>query len=456
MPNCNMPKINKFFAFVLILTGLVFISFIVFHSDTKLLLKQIRMVLVAGAVALFLLSIILLKTKITPYPVISISVFCLLYLLLEMSVNVIGWYSPTYPSFNAFNKSCASYNPLVGYKWKPSERCRMVRVDAGEVLYDNKFSTNNMGYISKYNYSNSKKDTAVKRFMVLGDSFTSGEFIETPWPDKIQELLNKDSINNVEIYSFGVNGGGLANWCAVFFNEIVPIYEFDGVIIADFKDDLFRDYMVFHMDGEFAYTGYLNELPDSNSSMDDRIKNNFSKTFYILDDSIIDEMIRNRNELSFFHPTIPSLHVVTRISQAISSYYYQHFVESKVIANSTSMEEWMNLYYGKKLDRLDQIIHHCRKKNKQIILASIPTKQGASRTDFENRGMTKTIHQLELEFIAGKHGIPYFDSYPDFQQLSDSAKDAHWLKYDGHWNQKGADLFANKFHNYFLREILNR
>ncbi len=47
-----------------------------------------------------------------------------------------------------------------------------------------------------------------------------------------------------------MNGGGLGNWSAIFFEDIVPNYQFDALVIATYGDDLARQYSYLH-----AYDG---------------------------------------------------------------------------------------------------------------------------------------------------------------------------------------------------------
>ena len=46
------------------------------------------------------------------------------------------------------------------------------------------------------------------------------------------------------------------------------------------------------------------------------------------------------------------------------------------------------------------------------------------------------------------YNLHYFDGYKVFENMDNELIFDHWLKYDGHWNQKGSDLFAHKFAEY--------
>lgn len=50
-------------------------------------------------------------------------------------------------NIDSFNKPCAKFDPVAGYKWSCSD-CRVIRIRNSEVVFDNTFRTNKSGYVS--------------------------------------------------------------------------------------------------------------------------------------------------------------------------------------------------------------------------------------------------------------------------------------------------------------------
>ena len=52
--------------------------------------------------------------------------------------------------------------------------------------------------------------------------------------------------------------------------------------------------------------------------------------------------------------------------------------------------------------------------------------------------------------IAKEYQLDYFDGYSVFKGLNNDEVDRHWLKYDGHWNQKGSDRYTVELVKYLM------
>ena len=116
-----------------------------------------------------------------------------------------------------------------------------------EIIWDQKIKCNNVGYISKRDYTYKKNKKKTKRYIVLGDSFSSAEFNDQSWVDYVQDNLKG---TNIELYSFSLSGIGLQNWYNIYFKEILPKYEFDGIIFAFLSSDWQRPFTIFHTDSK--------------------------------------------------------------------------------------------------------------------------------------------------------------------------------------------------------------
>ena len=100
----------------------------------------------------------------------------------------------------------------------------------------------------------------------------------------------------------------------------------------------------------------------------------------------------------------------------------------------------------KRFTQLDSMISWCKSNQKELILASIPFI-------WELKALqegVKSSHQAEMDILADAYKLNYFDGYQVFDELSEEELNDHWLRYDGHWNQKGSDKYAADFSNYLI------
>jgi len=113
--------------------------------------------------------------------------------------------------YGYFNGPCAEFDPIRGYRWV--QGChRTVKLSEESLVYDNTFCINNAGVYSSLDYQPRVPNGVKKRYIVLGDSFTAAEFLEKPLTERLSEF----SGDEVEYYSFALDGGGILNWHSVF------------------------------------------------------------------------------------------------------------------------------------------------------------------------------------------------------------------------------------------------
>jgi len=344
------------------------------------------------------------------------------------------------PKLNSsgFDKSCTEFDPIRGYRWT-EDTIRCFRVRSGEVVYDNHFYPNNVGWIMDQDYAYKKKDTLTSRWMLLGDSFVAGIMLENNLPNKVQDLIN-DSIgkDKVELYSFGVDGGGIMNWYNVFFKEIIPNYEFDGIIIAPYADNLYRDFMVMII----QENGFMGRIDSVDWKDDDVIYKEDFKSLKpyssIYSNSEIDHLLTSSRK-PFNWPLKKNIY---RFAKGLTKKPKKERKE-----NVTTIDQ-LNVKMGeKKSHQLTSILSWCSNNGKNVILASIPSKH-----ELKNQVQEKNNqHKLEMEIIANTYQLSYFDGYAVFDGMNEMEIDQHWLNYDGHWNQKGSDLYASYFADYLLQ-----
>ncbi len=334
-----------------------------------------------------------------------------------------------------FSVPPATFDPVMGFRWLPGP-IRWVGVEHEEVIIDNTFSGNNYGYISSYDYLPKKQSPETFRIAVLGDSFTAGLELTKPWPERLQQLLrSRTEKRSVEVYAFPIDGGGLLNWHSVFFNQILPQFEFDALIIASWYENLNRKFVTYHSDETAMYINHFDEedRPKSREAFEEIFREMRSEEFYkFLGKREMEEMVnRVRRE--------------GRAAVATVNDYTRKWEEESELAPPSyefSTQAFIQRYSAERLAMFTEIVDACRKRHIPLIFCAVPTRGGLLRMRKENATL---IHRAESEGLCRYFGLHYFDGYAIFDGIDAQAiVDLYWLKYDGHWAQAAADLFALK------------
>ncbi|MGB1288678.1 MAG: SGNH/GDSL hydrolase family protein, partial [Aggregatilineales bacterium] len=175
------------------------------------------------------------------------------YLLLEIGYRVV-----TYQRLaNAYEKNAFwwtdtafyQFDETVGYRYSPDRTIRHTLTDfkdTGVVGHD--VQTNNIGNISRYDDA-APDDNGVYRIALLGDSFTAGAFTGKVPGDVLEERLNEltelktvMNISRFDVLNFGMEAIGLAQFVTVY-EQRVREYQPDVLFVNFISDDLRRRFL---------------------------------------------------------------------------------------------------------------------------------------------------------------------------------------------------------------------
>lgn len=348
------------------------------------------------------------------------------------------------------NRPIAVFDQVSGYRRTPGPT-RIARIVHDTVVFDRVFTPNNTGYISARDYAHdTPPDTA--RMVVLGDSFTAAEFNDKPWPDAVNDALRGRTASPVELYSFAVNGAGLGNWHNIFFNDIVPHYAFDTLVIAIFGDDLLRGYSYLHYDGPEPYIGYF---PTRAESPEDFFANYFPRmqrhTAQVLTDDEIDAL--EHGERPAWRRPALKLRLPEMARRGMAA-LRQPRRQDTAVATPPPLEGDVTLAalearYGPEASaRFREIMTYCRDHGIPVLLVAIPGREDATAAA---EGKPDTANQKEVRTLAEAYGASYLDGHTAFAGIPPGDVDLrYWLKYDAHWNQAGSDRFAAAMTDFLL------
>jgi hypothetical protein len=359
-------------------------------------------------------------------------------------------FSPLYYS-RYFNNPSAKFNKATGYTWVPGEN-RIMKTMNGELIYDQIFHTNNMGFTSRRDYSYKRDPDKTLRVLVFGDSFTDSVFLDTPWPNRLQEILDsgEQREKKIQIYSFALDGAGLINWHQTFFNLVLPNFDFDAVIIASFTGDLTRDFFVRHINDKQSVYIRFEQLPESEAEFFEDILPGLKATSWVKDDQYLDHLKQVLESGGYWVALDYDFYITkyligkwpiikARLSYLLQGRNHQdeRHEEHDPSLNGLAKKEMETFSPGNenhnswKADRLKEFLDYFRKNNIPVILSPVPVREAAIQ---RNHQKTDMIHQSFIGHLAKEYGFEFFDGYKAFSDQSDERITNHlWLKYDGHW-----------------------
>ncbi len=121
---------------------------------------------------------------------------------------------------------------------------RQARVTGDYVEFVGVWRGNNYGFPDKDDFSPRRSSEECVRLAVLGDSFTAAQFLDTNWPDRIEEWASEQN-HAIELLNFSLEGIGLANWWGITKHLLeAEHWEIDGIVFAIYPGDLYRTFLV--------------------------------------------------------------------------------------------------------------------------------------------------------------------------------------------------------------------
>lgn len=137
----------------------------------------------------------------------------------------------------------ARFEPKRGYTLL-EEPSRQAKITQGTVEYVGAWRGNNQGFPDQDDFLPERPDDRTLRVAVFGDSFTAAQYIETNWPDRVEDLARADGYP-LQLLNCSIDGGGLANWYSILLRVLRDEdYQLDAVLFAVAQDDLERSFHV--------------------------------------------------------------------------------------------------------------------------------------------------------------------------------------------------------------------
>lgn len=329
------------------------------------------------------------------------------------------------------------FDPIRGYRLTPTPS-RFARITYGVTEYDSTFSGNNEGFADRDDFYAGRRDPKKIRLAVFGDSFTAAEFLETNWPDAV-ENLSAAIEEPLELLNFSLSGVGLANWWSVLTRLIEPDgYELDGLLFAVFGDDLERGFTI------SDHRGYRRTMiarmeswnaDDWPRSLQEARTYLRSNRGYILSEQQYSDVLEGR-----WRPDLPRpwrLYVSRRFLSLYRRTARGEDTPSSFLGNSFSDGQ---------LRMIGDLARYAKERSLPILVVHVPSRESL----LQGAGVPRPTRRF-----AELLGATLVDGGMAFDGLSETEIRAHWLPYDGHWAQSGSDRWA-RFIVPILRENFHR
>jgi hypothetical protein len=129
-------------------------------------------------------------------------------------------------------KPYIEYDPLIGYRYIPNTRRRLLKPGGG--YYE--IVINAAGIRSTREYQKCKPP-GVFRTLVFGDSYAAGQFVSND--QRFSELL-ESRVPNLEVINFGLEGTG-TDQQLLLYEKVTSEFEHDLVIILPFLQNIRRN-----------------------------------------------------------------------------------------------------------------------------------------------------------------------------------------------------------------------
>ena len=328
------------------------------------------------------------------------------------------------------------FDPILSYRW--NRNTRFVRVANGEIVRDTVPHINNEGFHCSFDYIRQKPNDRTFRFIALGDSFTNDLALERAWPETLHHLLRSRPEHGitVEVYGMPTDGGGLPNWYTTLHEYVLPQFDFDGLIIADWGDDLDRDWVICHST-DTAMLWDRVDISQRPSSLAELDLASLPVCYHVQPAEAIDRLVaRLRRHAA---PKAVTAAEMTARDPEIAAPDY-----------AFSEDVFSRRHTAARYAQLAAIVSTCRQRNVPVIYSPLPER--GELLHLAAHPEQRLYRQAQGAGLCEHFGIRYFDGCNVFRDVpADVLLDFYWLKYDGHWAQGASTHYALSLAEYIIR-----
>ncbi len=327
------------------------------------------------------------------------------------------------------------FDPVRGARLSQTPARIVCVASDGTIETQGSYFGNNEGFPDSDDFHPKRADADTLRLAVFGDSFSQAQFLDTNWPDRVEEL-ERSAGRKLELLNFSLDGAGLVNWASVLTRFVqANEYELDGVIFAVWGDDLDRHFTWWD-DRPREHKGELQRVLLGRSrdfDLDQTPKGIVAGSpylrWYVVTPEQFDRAIAGEWLPEFHRAARPFLW--ERAKQLVAE------LRNPRDGRPITQPQRFRVFNQGQRELMDRTRHALNASKLPALVVRVP-----------NRVEHISWNGDAIRF-AERLGARFVDGGEAFDGLSDDAFDALWLPVDGHWNQRGSDLFAE-----YLRRAL--
>jgi hypothetical protein len=359
------------------------------------------------------------------------------YLAVESIASTYGWFSWWDHSFAITEDTgrTVEFDPVRGYRLNNTP-ARTARITNGKFEYVGEFRGNSQGFPDRDDFGPKRDPKYKQRFAVFGDSFTHAPYLGENWPDRAEDL-SQDEGKPVQFLNFALSYTGLANWWSILTKVVeAENYDIDGVIFVVWETNLLRGFTVQAVEKPHrpyqkllfgrCYSWDPKDFPKTESEALTFLEED--KMQYLLPREEFEQAIQGK------WPTPVPRHfrpmILTSLFRAVRSLVVGQGKEA-------TAEKPGDFDPGRK-KMIDDIRAYLDSRKIPALVVHLPSRESLLQPT-----KSSNLHFEKAQIFAAALGATFVDAGEVFRSMSAAEIRAHYLPHDGHWNQRGSDLFAD-------------
>lgn len=360
------------------------------------------------------------------------------YLLLEFPVTAHHGFSWAGTSFYLFDESTKTvhFDPIRGYRLS-EQGSRWGHIVNGKVEFVAWLKGNSQGFPSRTDFVPARTDASTRRIAVFGDSFSSGDYLETNWPDRTQALAEAGG-EKLQLLNFSLYGAGLANWWSILTRLVAPQnYELDGIVFVDFHNDLERKFLVPEYHGtRFSWRycpswdpqTYPTKIEQTSACL-------YTSELPILSDSEFEGALNKK-----WPPSIARWEVRPVLAKHIADYLDLWWrSKHKELPKPAGFDPGQARL-------IDDIRRFVSSRNLPVLVVFLPDEDRLVQSTWES-----DPYRPQAMAFAKQIGAKFVDGSGAFANMKPAEVRKYFFNNDPHWNQTGSDRFAK-----FMLDVIPR
>jgi len=360
-----------------------------------------------------------------------------LYLLVELIYSVTTYLRPSGSIFVSEDTGqTVHFDPVMGHRLTQTPS-RTARITRGKIEYVGTLVGNAQGYPDRDDFTLERKTQDQRRFIVLGDSFSAGQFLSYTWSDRAEDLFDRNG-ENVELLNMSGDGWGIGNWASIVRGQLTNTpYQVDGLIFVVWQDNLVRRFQFLDTRNQtkkaFVKAPSWDPVshPKSLLEAQERMEGRGRSNAYLVPSETFNDIMRGHE----LQPNRWKLALLSSFREKVFWPILKTFSGADDPGGGGKMSE---LTEGRE-PLYDEVRNYARERNLPILVVYVWSREAL----FDGKDeWDKRFVEMTREF-SDHIGATFVDSRVVYEGIPHDQLEQLWFPYDGHWNQGASDLFAD-------------